>query len=257
MLDRAPNNINLIVGGITAMFQPGKTGGFADLGHISSHGLSRTVERGIFESDRSAVKEEVYSWLKKRGLTFEVEAAETTVKNLQMALMADAPALQSQTAGSVTSETVVAKLDRHVRLANRKVSALTLTNSGATVTYVLGTDYDANLKLGTIRAINGGAIIADQSLRANYTKGAMTALYSMNLMQTSRFTGDLIVNMDAENGASFEWYFPSVEVQPKGDLAITTEGPMKTGSFSIKVLKDTTVTAGTEWGTFHELNAGS
>ncbi len=255
MKDIAPNNLNFVVGGIRAMFQLNKTGGYIDLGHMSENSIVRSVERGIYASDRSGVNEEIYTWLKKRGMAFEVTADETTKKSLQFALLADTPALQTQAAGSVVDEAFTAKLDRWVRLANRKVSAVVVTNSAATVTYVLGTDYEVDAELGAIRCFSSGAITADQALLVDYTKAVMTSLTTMNMLQTSRFSGDLILKMVAENGAVVEFYFPLVEVQPKGDLTINTDAPMKTGAFSIKVLKDTTATAGTEWGTFRELTA--
>lgn len=255
MKDLAPLNQNLIIGGISVYFQPSKTGGFIDLGHIDSNGLARTIERGIYKSNRSGVEEEIYSWLKSRGMTFEVESSATTKKILQLALLADAPANQSQTAATVTAEAVTAKLDRWVRLANRGISSTTITHTSGSPTYVLGTDYELDNDLGMIRCLSTGAITADQSIKANYTAKVMTSLTTMNLLQTSRFTGDLILKMTAENSAVYEYYFPSSELQPKGDLAINTEGPMKTGAFSIKILKDTTATAGTEWGTFREITA--
>lgn len=254
MLDIAPNPKNYVIGGITARIQISKTGGFIDLGDIDSNGLNRTVERGIRESGRSGVQEEVYSWLKKRGMTFEVEGMETTTKVLQLALMASAPTMQTQTSGSFADEAVTAKLDRWVRLANRKVSAVVVQNSAKTTTYVLGTDYELDLGMGLFRAKSTGAITADQSLLVAGTKAAMTALPTMNLLQTSRFTGDMILGIDCENGAQFELYFPLAEIQPKGDLAVSTDGPMKTGAFSVKILKDTTSAAGTEWGTLYTIS---
>lgn len=257
MKEIAPNNSNLMVGGIRAMFQLSGTTGYVDLGHIASHGLNRTVERGIFESDRTGVRQEVYSWLKKRGFTFEVEAPETARTALRMALMADAPATQSQTSTSITDEAITGRHDKWVRTAARKISSVVLTNAAGSTTYTLGTDYEVDAELGAIRTLSTGTTTDAQSLLVDYARAAMTSLYKMNPMQTSRFAGILILKMVAENGFVGEFYFPSVEVEPKGDLAITTDGPMKTGAFSIKILYDSTQTSGTEWGTFYELTAAS
>ena len=65
----------------------------------------------------------------------------------------------AQTAGSMTAVTFVAKLDQWVDTGKRQLGAvLTLTNTGATVTYVENTDYVVNRPMGWIMALAGGAI---------------------------------------------------------------------------------------------------
>ncbi len=257
MRDLAPHTKNLVIGGVSCWFQPNKTGGFINLGTINRNSLNRKVTRGSQFTSADGVKSLFYTWLQERDMSFDVEAVETTKAILQMALLADAPAAQSQASGSVSSETVVAKLDRGVRLAYRLTTALVLTNSGATVTYTVGTDYTIDTDTGMLTCLSTGTIVADQSLRASYTKGSMTSLTKMNLLQSSRFAGDFMFKVKAENGAKFEYYFPSVEVQPAAALEVNLDGPMKTGAFSVAVLEDTTATAGTEWGTCYELAVAS
>lgn len=93
--------------------------------------------------------------------------------NLRYAFMGE-DAAYSQAAGTVTDEATTAKLDGWVRLAAEEISALVLTNVGATVTYVLGTDYEVNARLGMYKAKTGGAITDNQALLADYTRAAFT-----------------------------------------------------------------------------------
>ena len=257
MKDIAPNNLNVVIGGITFMFQPNKTGGYVDLGTIESNAFKRAVTRGVATTDRSGVRRQNYSWLKEIGFSFDVDCRDLTKESLRYAFMGDAPALQSQSAGSVTSEVIVAKLDRWVPLLNVKIGGtITITNSGATTTYVLGTDYELDYEMGMIRCLSSGSIVADQSLRGNYTASATTSLTKMNLLQTSRFQGNARVKFSCENGARMYMDLPLVEIQPKDDIVISADAAAKFG-LSCQVLDDTTAPAGTGFGTWYESTPAS
>lgn len=75
---------------------------------------------------------------------------------------------------AVTSEVIVAALDTWVQMANKRLlpGTITVTNSGATVTYVEGTDYVIDYGDGKIYALSTGAITAAQSIRGNYSYDA-------------------------------------------------------------------------------------
>ncbi len=77
--------------------------------------------------------------------------------------------------GTSTSETVVADLDTWVAMSYKRVTpgTVVVTNSGATVTYVEGTDYVIDYAGGRLKALTGGAITDSQSLRATYTYTAI------------------------------------------------------------------------------------
>ena len=108
----------------------------------------------------------------------------------------------AQTAGTVTAEDTTAVLDGWVHLAAEKISAVTLTNSGATVTYVLGVDYELNTDLGMYRAIPGGAITDAAALKANYTKGAITDGWAID--GSTEASIRVYMLLDGENIASGE-----------------------------------------------------
>lgn len=93
--------------------------------------------------------------------------------NLALALLGEA-ATVTQAASNAVDQVVVAKLDSFVELGKRSVSAVVVTDSTAATTYVAGTDYEVNARLGWIRALVGGAITDGQSLKVDYTYAAVT-----------------------------------------------------------------------------------
>lgn len=106
---------------------------------------------------------------------FTLELNEVNKESMVIALLGTTAA-RTQTAGTLTAETLVAKLDSWVPLSKQGLTtaAITVTNTGATITYVEGTDYLVNRPLGWIKAIPGGAILADASLRVTATFGNIT-----------------------------------------------------------------------------------
>jgi hypothetical protein len=82
----------------------------------------------------------------------------------------------SVSGSSVTDEVVTGYKDHIFQTAHRKISSVVLTNSGATVTYVLDTDYSiVDADLGLIKVLAAGAITDAQSLKIDYTYGSMTS----------------------------------------------------------------------------------
>lgn len=111
-------------------------------------------------------------------------------------------ATYSQSAGSVVDEAVTAVLDGWVKLAGEKISAVVVTNSAASTTYVLGTDYELNTDIGMIRAIPGGAITDAQALKVDYTKAAIADGWAIN--GSTKASIRVYVLLDGENIATGE-----------------------------------------------------
>jgi hypothetical protein len=103
-----------------------------------------------------------------------VALGEVNKESMAIALLGTTAAL-SQSAGTLTAETVVAKLDKWVPLSKAALTgSATVTNSGATVTYVAGQDYIINPQLGWIKALAGGAIADAASIKVTTTYAAIT-----------------------------------------------------------------------------------
>jgi hypothetical protein len=102
-----------------------------------------------------------------------LQISDITADALAMALQGTSATL-TQGSGTVTAEAIIAKKGMFVDLSKRNVKSagFTLTNTGATVTYVLGTDYEVNYAMGWVEILTAGAITDGQALKANFTYGA-------------------------------------------------------------------------------------
>lgn len=152
----------------------GNIGGYIDFGNVTKLGIQPASE---IKEQKSKKRDSYGQVLETVALqdTAQLSATLETVNRigLRYAFMGE-DAAYSQTSGTVTDEATTARLDGWVRLAAEDISALVLTNTGATVTYVAGTDYDVNTRLGMYRAKTGGAITDGQALLADYTRAAFT-----------------------------------------------------------------------------------
>lgn len=105
---------------------------------------------------------------------FSMDVAEVNRESMAYAVLGTIATL-TQASGTATDEVVTASLGAWSKLAKNTVTSgsVIVTNSGATVTYVEGTDYEVNYTLGWIRALVGGAIADAASLKVDYTYGAV------------------------------------------------------------------------------------
>lgn len=94
-------------------------------------------------------------------------------EGLRYAFMGE-DAAYSQASGTISNEETTAVLDGWVRLSKEEISSVVLTNSAGTTTYVLGTDYVLNTRLGMYKALSTGAITDGQELLADFSHAAFT-----------------------------------------------------------------------------------
>lgn len=132
--------------------------------------LKEMVSRG-----RSTYGQVIESVPLPKPADLSVTFSEVNKESIAMALFGTSSVL-NQGSGTVSDEVVVASLGKYVQLAHENIAtaAFVVTNSGATVTYVLGTDYEVNYRLGLLKAITGGAIADEASLKVDYTYNAIS-----------------------------------------------------------------------------------
>ncbi len=94
-------------------------------------------------------------------------------EGLRYAFMGE-DAAYTQASGTISNEAAVARLDGWVQLSKEEISSVVITNSAGTTTYVLGTDYVLNTRLGMFKAITGGAITDGQALQVDFSHAAFT-----------------------------------------------------------------------------------
>lgn len=106
---------------------------------------------------------------------FSITLREANRTNLTLAFMGQQASL-SQGAGTVTEQAVTARLGKWVELGHQNLAAsgLVVTNDSGTTTYVLGTDFEVNYRLGLLHTLPGGDIAEDQDLKVSYAYAAMS-----------------------------------------------------------------------------------
>jgi hypothetical protein len=106
---------------------------------------------------------------------FTVDFAEVSGDTLVQAFLGTKSAF-TQAAGTLDNHPIVAKLGAWVPVGKMGLATagLVVTNSTGATTYVLGTDYEVNYRMGWIKPLVGGAITADQALLVDAAYGALT-----------------------------------------------------------------------------------
>lgn len=104
-----------------------------------------------------------------------VTFSEVNKESIAMALFGTGSVL-NQGSGSVTDEAITAVLGKWIKLAhgNLATADLVVTDTAATTTYALGSDYEINYRLGMIRALSGGLIADATGLKVDYDYNAIS-----------------------------------------------------------------------------------
>lgn len=100
--------------------------------------------------------------------------------------------------GAFADLPVTAALDGWADIGRKNIDPATLVvkNSAGSTTYVAGTDYELNPRLGKLRAIPGGAITDAQALKATGTAKASTGT---RIVGASKFKHVMRLEMDGLN----------------------------------------------------------
>ena len=135
----------------------------------------------------------------------EIVLDEVNADNIKLAFMGRRASL-TQGSGSIADQVITAKLGHWIPLGLRNfaTAAFTVKSSDGVTTYVLGTDYEVNYRLGMVRPLASGAIADAASLKVSGTysavsgstvKGATKAQLRARLLLDGR---NLVDGSDAE-----------------------------------------------------------
>lgn len=144
--------------------------GFRFLGNTSQLKISTTVQQVKHQESYTGqgLTDLVIETTKEATLMLTLESFDKD--NLALALYGTSTAVAGAT---ISSETVLGYVGRHVPLANINLTSFTsLTNAGGGTTYVRDEDYSVDLKSGMLSIPNGSTIADTSSLRANYVCAA-------------------------------------------------------------------------------------
>ncbi|MFM9881200.1 MAG: hypothetical protein ACKVOO_12420 [Burkholderiaceae bacterium] len=141
-------------------------------------GLLAIGNVSVLELEQSEDKKTLKDYTKPGGGTYasvtriENVTAKLTVHDLNKTNLARAAFGDSATVptGTETNEEIIGYKAALVPLAHIGISDVTLTNAGATTTYLLGTDYE--VRGGGLFILEAGAITNGQDLLVDYTYAA-------------------------------------------------------------------------------------
>ncbi|MDT0496526.1 hypothetical protein RM530_03990 [Algiphilus sp. W345] len=150
----------------------GQSTGIVYLFDAKKFAITEPTQSVIRESrgrdDYGQAKDVVYI---KSPATLAIEADEVNAAVLGLALMGDVAAL-TQADGTVTDAVVGLKLNASVQLPHVNINAVgvVLTNAAGDVTYVEGTDYSINRRMGWMQGLSAGAVATDNKLSYAYSE---------------------------------------------------------------------------------------
>ena len=186
--------------------------------------------------------------VKDQSVLLEVSRAgsivsdEISVDNLSLFFLASGGTV-TEAGGTITDEQITVQpglfyqvgLDASNPSGVRNISSVVVGDDATpTTTYVEGTDYNIDLALGRVEIIDGGAIVADQTIFIDYTLDASSreqiVTADVTIEGAMRF-----VSFNAQ-GTKRDYYFPYVKMSPSGDFALKGQEWLQLG-FDLEVLK--------------------
>jgi len=150
----------------------------------------------------------------------------------------------TQAGASVTDEVINVIPGRYYQLGlgastpvgARKVSAVAVTNSAGTTTYVAGTDYLLDADRGRLQILTTGTIVAGE-IKVDYTKAA-TTWEGIRSGAAGELLGALLIASDDATGDQRDFYMPRVSLVPSGEIPVIAEGTdFAQMTFDVDVLK--------------------
>lgn len=180
--------------------------------------------------DRGHYGEVTASAAKPKPIELKLSLSRTIGKAFPMGLMGT-QAGASQSAGSLTAQAVTAILGQGVDLGKRGFTPGTVVvkNSAGTTTYVEGTDYTFNYRLGTLYALAGGAIADAAALKVD---GAYAGLAWNKLSAGQVAKWDCELRLDGKNlfdGRDLDIDIPAAMLTPDSAVDFMSDKPVDLG----------------------------
>ena len=199
----------------------GNTTGEVDLGETGGASLSPATESLQYFTSRGKLRKQTRNAPVSVSWAFSLTIDSQNMFNLAMFNVADLSVI-NQTNTPVVDEPFTVQQGRWYQLGGstpaRNVSSVVVTGSGGTPTHVLNTDYTLDAANGRIFIIVGGGIADDANILVDYTPATETRNRASAGTQPRK--GALRVISDNAEGRNRDWWFPSVNMQPNGEMTI-------------------------------------
>jgi len=150
----------------------GKPLGLVFVGDVTGIGMTPNVEKNEIIENTTGSRGVAASSIKRAEYALSIAFRSVKPAHLAQALHA---VLTDKTGSSVTDEAVNGYHDKLLRLDHVKVSAVSVTHTTGTPTYVAGTDYNVvDAETGLIEILSGGAITDGQEVHVDYSYAAQS-----------------------------------------------------------------------------------
>lgn len=153
------------------------------IGDITDAELTPDIQRQEIIENVTGTGQVGASWVTSQKYNFRMTAKSVKHAHLASHLQASNTA---KTSASVTDEAHTVKLGGFSALAHPKVSAVTVTGTGGTPTYVADTDYKLHAAEGMIEWLSGGTVTDALAVLVDYTHAAQHHM-KVNPAQVSKY----------------------------------------------------------------------
>lgn len=224
-------------------FKPDGANGEVPLGNCPSVNLTVDTTKAEHFSSQTGLRQKDASLDIEVNRTGALQCDNMTMLNAAR-FFAGAVATVNQAATPVTDELHTVTPGEYYQLGQttanpfgaRNISAVSVSHTSGAPVYVEGTDYELDLPTGRLQILEGGAIAAGD-VHVDYTPAAATWEQVASGAAT-KVSGALRIVADNASGANRDWYLPSVNLTPSGDMPIINEDTnFATMSFDLEVLK--------------------
>lgn len=199
------------------------------MGNCPSLGLSIETEKAEHYSSETGLREKDASVVLEVKRTGSLTCDNMSGTNVALFLSGSTGTI-TQAGASVTDEVIDVIPGRYYQLGlgastpvgARKVSAVVVTNSAGTTTYVAGTDYLLDADRGRLQILATGTIVAGE-IKVDYTKAA-TTWEGIRSGAAGDLLGALRIVSDNATGDQRDFYMPRVSLVPSGEIPVIAEG---------------------------------
>ena len=218
LTNTSPNKNNYRVGGCRLYVLREGEDAYTCLGDIQGPSLNPIIETLDHFTAWSGTRKKDRTEVTSQAFQIDFTLDEFTIENLAIALRANPDASYSQGALTNTTEVVAVVPGRSVKLAKRKISNLTITDSSDTLTE--NSDFEVDYELGVIRWYNTAT--ANAAVTVEYDCAAITgrSINPGSLTGVVEVAGLIFAFMDSQGGA-IVWEHTSATISTNGNISLT------------------------------------
>lgn len=129
-------------------------------------------------------------------------------------------AVMTQSSGTGVAVTLDVKPGRWVEMGKFRTSNEVVKNIAGDVTYVLGTDYEINARLGLIKFVAGSALAGEAQAAITLDHAAVTGATIQGMTKSNIRIRLVVDGVDLDSGRDFMLVVHQLRLKPSGDVTI-------------------------------------